>query len=146
MIFWNDFLESSFVEREESQIEEIVSAHARQFKATYFDSNPGTRAWNSFCQLINLYKELDGAMCEQRRENRVRLHMTVSMVLTGKLKTMHNLPTFQNPLLMEKLAPVNDWSIEFVKKLWKGGILKILKKNLKFKAKEWNSSWSKKLG
>ena len=60
----DDFLESSFVEREESRIEEIINARARQFKATYFDSNPGTRASNSFCQLINLCKKLDGALCE----------------------------------------------------------------------------------
>ncbi|GLJ35063.1 hypothetical protein SUGI_0705530 [Cryptomeria japonica] len=50
---WNTWSESE-EESEANQIEEIVNAHARQFKATYFISNSGARATKSFCKLINL--------------------------------------------------------------------------------------------
>ncbi|XP_057839609.2 E3 ubiquitin-protein ligase UPL3-like [Cryptomeria japonica] len=60
---WNTWSESE-EESEANQIKEIVSAHAKQFKATYFVSNSGARATKSFCKLINLCKKLDWALCD----------------------------------------------------------------------------------
>ncbi|XP_057839619.1 E3 ubiquitin-protein ligase UPL3 [Cryptomeria japonica] len=60
---WNTWSESE-EESEANQIEEIVSAHARQFKATYFVSNSGARATKGFRKLTNLCKKLDWALCD----------------------------------------------------------------------------------
>ncbi|XP_057838982.2 E3 ubiquitin-protein ligase UPL3 isoform X1 [Cryptomeria japonica] len=61
---WSESEEESEEESEANQIEEIVSAHARQFKATYFVSNSGARATKGFRKLTNLCKKLDWVLCD----------------------------------------------------------------------------------